>query len=579
MRRCIASTARAGSGRADGTGERLTFPEGERSKTRESWSRLTDELLRRGFGRDSGIVALGGGVAGDLAGFVAATYMRGVPYLQVPTTLLAMLDASVGGKTGVDTAGGQEPDRRVSSAGRGAGRSAGARHAARAGLPRRTGGGGEARAHRRPRAISSGWSRRPAALRRARPAALEQLVRRSVEIKADVVSEDEREGGRRAILNAGHTVAHALERASGYRVPHGEAVGLGLVAEAALADRPRPRDARGGGAGGGAARAARPARRACREPLAADARPGRDGERQEEPGGAIRFALPRGARRDGSGDRIGPRKRRSRRSGPPFGQSRNGLSSATSYTPDTRRRRVDKSRREWTKSRTGCPQTFCDVEIVFCLTRIPVNPILTQPFQPFWSPISSSQSMQPLSRVSMAHVRTGKARALLRSSPVRVVRPISPRHPEAPDDHRSRGGEAARAPRPRGRRGGGGAAGDGQPPVRDLLREEVPGPRARPLGAGGDRQRGAAQGGPEVRSRPRRQVHLLRGLVGAPGGAEGAGRADPERADPAQPELRAGAHGAGAELPGPGAGPGADRRGNRHRAQRYGGQHPRARGG
>ena len=84
-------------------GTALTFPEGERSKTRETWSRLTDELLRLGFGRDSALVALGGGVAGDLAGFVAATYMRGIPFIQVPTTLLAMLDASVGGKTGVDT--------------------------------------------------------------------------------------------------------------------------------------------------------------------------------------------------------------------------------------------------------------------------------------------------------------------------------------------------------------------------------------------------------------------------------------------------------------------------------------------
>ena len=85
------------------TGETLTFPAGEQSKTRDTWARLTDGLLERGYGRDSGIIALGGGVTGDLAGFVAATYMRGLPYLQVPTTLLAMLDASVGGKTGVDT--------------------------------------------------------------------------------------------------------------------------------------------------------------------------------------------------------------------------------------------------------------------------------------------------------------------------------------------------------------------------------------------------------------------------------------------------------------------------------------------
>ncbi len=81
----------------------LIFPAGEESKTRETWIRLSDELLARGFGRDSAIVAIGGGVVGDMAGFVAATYCRGVPYAQVPTTLLAMLDASVGGKVGVDT--------------------------------------------------------------------------------------------------------------------------------------------------------------------------------------------------------------------------------------------------------------------------------------------------------------------------------------------------------------------------------------------------------------------------------------------------------------------------------------------
>src|SRR5207247_912831 len=90
-------------GRGPWSGAALTFPPGEPSKTREQWARLTDALLEQGYGRDSGIVALGGGVAGDLAGFVAATYMRGLPYVQVPTSLLAMLDASVGGKTGVDT--------------------------------------------------------------------------------------------------------------------------------------------------------------------------------------------------------------------------------------------------------------------------------------------------------------------------------------------------------------------------------------------------------------------------------------------------------------------------------------------
>ncbi|MGH7540584.1 MAG: 3-dehydroquinate synthase, partial [Gemmatimonadota bacterium] len=84
-----------------------SFPAGEWNKTREEWARLTDALLLAGHGRDAAVVALGGGVTGDLAGFVAATYMRGVPVVQVPTSLLAMLDSAVGGKTGVDTEAGK----------------------------------------------------------------------------------------------------------------------------------------------------------------------------------------------------------------------------------------------------------------------------------------------------------------------------------------------------------------------------------------------------------------------------------------------------------------------------------------
>ena len=217
-------------------GEVLPFPAGEQSKTRDTWARLTDELLDRGFGRDSGIIALGGGVAGDLAGFVAATYLRGVPYLQVPTSLLAMLDASVGGKTGVDTPRGKNligafhPPVAVLSDPR-----------VLATLAEREYRGGMAEAVKHgliaDREYFRWIERETEALLRRDPEVLEHLVHRSVEIKAEVVSSDERESGRRAILNAGHTVAHALERATGYTLPHGEAVGLGLVAECELAAR------------------------------------------------------------------------------------------------------------------------------------------------------------------------------------------------------------------------------------------------------------------------------------------------------------------------------------------------------
>jgi 3-dehydroquinate synthase len=223
-------------GRPVWEGETLTVPSGETSKTRDYWGRLTDQLLERQFGRDSGLIALGGGVTGDLAGFVAATYMRGLPYIQIPTTLLAMLDASVGGKTGVDTPHGKNL--------------VGAFHPPAAvladpltlsTLPEREYRGGLAEAVKHgliaDRAYFEWMEAQADPLTRRDPEAVTHLIRRSVEIKAEVVSADERESGRRAILNAGHTVAHALEQVSNYEVPHGEAVALGLVAECELAER------------------------------------------------------------------------------------------------------------------------------------------------------------------------------------------------------------------------------------------------------------------------------------------------------------------------------------------------------
>jgi len=222
-------------GTAPWDGESLTFEPGEKSKTRETWADLTDQLTGRGFGRDAGLIALGGGVTGDLAGFVAATYMRGLPYLQVPTTVVAMLDASVGGKTGVDTPNGKNL--------------VGAFHPP-AGviadpctlktLPEREYRAGLAEAVKHGLIADDSYlawiESNTDTIGKRDPVTLVQLVRRSVEIKAQVVSDDERESGRRSILNAGHTIAHALEHSSGYLIPHGEAVALGLVAESYLAE-------------------------------------------------------------------------------------------------------------------------------------------------------------------------------------------------------------------------------------------------------------------------------------------------------------------------------------------------------
>jgi len=212
-----------------------TFPAGEAHKTRESWSILTDEMLEAGFGRDSCVVAVGGGVTTDLAGFVAATYLRGVPVVQVPTSYLAMIDASVGGKTGVDAAAGKNL--------------VGAFHPPRAvlidtsalrTLPRaeRAQGLVEAFKHGaildRPYfdSLGSDLDR----LLEADADAAAQAVFRSVELKADVVGADEFEGGLRQILNFGHTLGHAIEAASKFEIGHGSAVGLGMLLEAQLGE-------------------------------------------------------------------------------------------------------------------------------------------------------------------------------------------------------------------------------------------------------------------------------------------------------------------------------------------------------
>jgi 3-dehydroquinate synthase len=214
----------------------LVIAPGEGSKTRGRWSALTDRLLALGFGRDAGIIALGGGVVGDLAGFVAATYLRGIPWIQVPTSLLAMVDASVGGKTGVNTPDGKNlvgafhPPQAV-LADPEVLRTLHRDHVA-AGLVEAIKHGIVADA-----AYFEWIEAHREALQSLDPERLAELIAWSVRIKAQVVGEDERESGRRAVLNAGHTIGHAVEQVSGYSLLHGDAVAIGLVTEAALAHR------------------------------------------------------------------------------------------------------------------------------------------------------------------------------------------------------------------------------------------------------------------------------------------------------------------------------------------------------
>ena len=213
----------------------LLVPPGERQKSLRRASRLYDQLLAGNADRRSVVIAFGGGVIGDLAGFVAATFMRGLPYVQVPTTLLAQVDSSVGGKVAVDHPGaknliGAFHQPRLVVADSGVLRT----------LPARDYRAGLAEVVKHAVIADSDlflWLQRTVApLSRRDPAAVAHVVRRSCEIKAHVVRRDERETGLRAVLNLGHTVGHALEAVTGYRaLRHGEAVSIGLVAASRLA--------------------------------------------------------------------------------------------------------------------------------------------------------------------------------------------------------------------------------------------------------------------------------------------------------------------------------------------------------
>jgi len=269
----------------------FTFPAGEWNKTRETWASLSDRMLAAHLGRDCAVIALGGGVVGDVAGFVAATYLRGVPYVQVPTTLLAMIDSSIGGKTGVDVPTGKNL--------------LGAFHEPRfvladldflSSLPPVQLAAGLAEAVKHGVIADAEYfaflERDYATILDKERAALERVVRRSVEIKAAVVAEDEREAGRRAILNFGHTVAHAIEATSKFDVLHGEAVAIGIALEARLAE------ALGIGTKGTADRVVRLLEH-CRLPVARPEGTSVDALLEAMRGdkkvrdGKIRFALPR----------------------------------------------------------------------------------------------------------------------------------------------------------------------------------------------------------------------------------------------------------------------------------------------
>jgi 3-dehydroquinate synthase len=215
----------------------LALPDGERTKSLRWVARVLNELLRRRYERKAWLVALGGGVIGDLAGFAASIYLRGVPFVQVPTTLVAQVDASIGGKTAVNHLLGKNLigtfyQPRLVLIDPGALRTLPPREY-RAGLAEVIKYGVIADAE-----FFEFLERNMGQILKLEPAALHRVIRTSCAIKAAVVSEDEREGDRRRILNFGHTVGHALETLGGYRrYTHGEAVAIGMVVAARLAER------------------------------------------------------------------------------------------------------------------------------------------------------------------------------------------------------------------------------------------------------------------------------------------------------------------------------------------------------
>ncbi len=230
-RRLMSTLADAGI-----TAGMLTFPRGEESKNLQTIADLASALARQGYDRGDGLIALGGGVTGDITGFLASIYMRGIPFVQVPTTLLAQVDSSVGGKTGVDIPEGKNL--------------VGTFHQPRAvyidtgclaTLPRQELLGGLAEVIKygviRDARFFDFLEEQRDAILALDNGAISRVIARCCAIKARVVEEDEREGGLRRILNFGHTLGHAIEAASRFRIIHGLAIAMGMRAAADLAVR------------------------------------------------------------------------------------------------------------------------------------------------------------------------------------------------------------------------------------------------------------------------------------------------------------------------------------------------------
>lgn len=213
----------------------ITFPAGEMSKTRSTKGYIEDRMLESNMGRDTAVIALGGGVVGDIAGFVAATYNRGIKYIQYPTSLVACVDSSIGGKTGIDTIHGKNL--------------IGSFH-----QPHKVYIDLNTLSTLNTEQIKEGMAEvikygviydnklfkfiedKLGNILARDPQSLREIIKASCEIKAYVVENDEKESNLRKILNFGHTLGHAIEQLSNYQITHGNAIAIGMVLEAKIAN-------------------------------------------------------------------------------------------------------------------------------------------------------------------------------------------------------------------------------------------------------------------------------------------------------------------------------------------------------
>lgn len=214
----------------------ITIPAGEKSKSLMQAGKICDEMIKAGFDRSSFVIGLGGGVIGDISGFVAAVFQRGIPHIQIPTTLLAMVDSSIGGKTGVNLEAGKNLLGAI-------------HHPALIicdvdvleTLPPQELRQGYAEIIKhaiiRDAEMFDNLSSSQGTIHRSGDALVE-LIRRNIAIKARIVAVDDREtSGKRALLNFGHTVGHGIERATDFKVPHGDCVSIGMVAACAISTK------------------------------------------------------------------------------------------------------------------------------------------------------------------------------------------------------------------------------------------------------------------------------------------------------------------------------------------------------